>query len=372
MDGHEYEVGLSKTELDTPALLVDLAAVERNMETMSRFCQAAGISLRPHAKVHKATPWFSWAQIRLGAIGMTVSKLSEAEVLAASGIRDILIANQIVGSRKIRRLVNLAAYTNVIVAVDSPENVKELSEVAVKQCVTLGVLVEVDIGNNRCGVAPLHETLSLARTVIASRNVRFRGLMGYDGHLAGVEDPDERHRESLKCYHRLSDTRRFVESTGIEVEIVSGGGTTTYRAATDVPGITELQAGSYLFSDTKYFDLGIEEFTKSITILSTIISVPRRDHPDQLAILDVGSKAISNAYGFPKVRTPEGAEIYSMPQEHSRLRYGGAADRLRIGDTVEIWVKDVNGTINMHNKMYGLRNGIVEMVLTLHGRGMIT
>src|SRR5262249_4470298 len=145
MNIHEYEIGLHKSELDTPALLVDLNAVERNIQRMADYCREHGVNLRPHAKIHKATPIVAWKQLRAGAIGITASKLSEAEVLASAGIRDILIANQVVGARKIRRLINLAASTDLIVAVDSVDNVQEISQAARAKGTTVGVLVEVNI-----------------------------------------------------------------------------------------------------------------------------------------------------------------------------------------------------------------------------------
>src|SRR5262245_58580629 len=162
MEVHEYEIGLHKRELDTPALLADLDAVERNIQRMASFCREHGVSLRPHAKIHKATPIVAWKQLRAGAIGITASKLSEAEVLASVGIRDILIANQVVGPRKIRRMVNLAASIDLIVAVDSIDNAQEISQAAREKGTTVGVLIEVNIGNDRCGVQPAM-TLSLAQ-----------------------------------------------------------------------------------------------------------------------------------------------------------------------------------------------------------------
>src|SRR5262249_7567529 len=166
MDVHEYEVGLHKSELETPALLVNLDAVERNIQRMAEFCREQGVNLRPHAKIHKATPIVAWMQLRAGASGITAAKLSEAEILAAAGIRDILIANQVVGSRKIRRMVNLAAYTDLIVAVDSLENVQEISRVARDNGSSVGVLVEVNIGNDRCGVEPLSTALGFVQSVL--------------------------------------------------------------------------------------------------------------------------------------------------------------------------------------------------------------
>src|SRR5262245_4151312 len=358
MDVHEYEIGLHKSELDTPALLVDLDAVERNIQRMAEFCRAHGVNLRPHAKIHKATPILAWMQLRAGAIGITASKLSEAEVLASAGIRDILIANQIVGARKIRRMVNLAAYTNLIVAVDSIENAREISSSVQERGATVGVLVEVNIGNDRCGVGPLASTLSFVQSLLPLPGIQFRGLMGYDGHLAFVEDLKERHTRSQAAYQLLVQTRDVVFQAGIAVEIVSGGGTGTYRSAADMPGLTELQIGTYLFSDTTYRDAGLREFECALTMLGTVISRPKREGAEGLVILDVGRKAMSTTYGLPQMKSPPGT-IFSMPQEHSRLRLSRPEDAagLKVGDQVELWVKDANGTVNYFDHMYAMRGG---------------
>lgn len=371
MNIHEHEVGLPVCELDTPVLLLDIAAVERNIRKMADFAREAGVSLRPHAKIYKGTPIFAWMQLKAGAIGLTASKVSEAEVLASGGIRDILIANQVVGRRKIQRLVNLAAYTDIIVAVDSAYNVQELSAAAQRRGVTVGVLVEVNIGNNRCGVEPFGPTLALAQAVQASPGLAFRGLMGYDGHLVFVKDFADRDRRSVECYRLLVETCRFLEAAGLPVEIVSGGGTVTYQSASSVPGITELQVGTYIFMDTTYRELGLSNFESSLSMLATVISRPERPGAEDLAILDIGRKAIDLTYGFPKVKQPAG-EIISMPQEHSRLKLHTPGPEPRSGDKVELWVSDANGTFNLHDNVYIIRNGLVEAVWEISGRGKVT
>ncbi len=371
MDSHDYEVGLHKCDIDTPALLLDLAAVQRNIQKMADYCKAAGISLRPHAKIYKATPIFAWMQLRAGAIGLTVSKLAEAEVLAAAGIQDILIANQIVGARKVQRLAGLAAYTHVMVAVDSAANVQELSAAASARGVELGVLIEVNIGNNRCGVEPGEPTLKLARTILASPALKLKGLMGYDGHLVFVKDFAERTRLSQEAYRTLVAARDDLERAGIPVEIVSGGGSCTYQATCSVKGVTELQAGTYIFMDTTYRDNGLSEFECTLTILTTVVSRPERPGAEDLAILDVGRKALDLTYGFPDVKHPAGT-IYSMPQEHSRLKLATPGPYPKIGDKVELWVKDANGTVNLYDKIYAIQDDVVQAVWDISGRGKVT
>jgi D-serine deaminase-like pyridoxal phosphate-dependent protein len=371
MDIHEYEIGLHKNELDTPALLLDLPAVEKNIRKMADFGKSTGISLRPHAKIYKGTPIFAWMQLQAGAIGITASKLSEAEVLASGGVRDILIANQVVGERKIGRLVNLAAYTNLIVAVDSLDNVQAISQAALAKGVEVGIVIEVNIGNDRCGVEPFEPTLKFARAIQAAPGLKFRGLMGYDGHLVFLKDHQERDRRSRQAYQLLADVSESVRQAGIPVEIVSGSGSCTYKSATGIKGITELQVGTYLFNDTTYRDNGLDEFDCAMTVLATIVSRPDRPGAEDLAILDVGRKAMDLTYGFPEVKYPLG-KIFSMPQEHSRLKFDENSPRLKVGDKVELWVKDANGTFNLYDKVYALRNDKVEAVWDITGRGKVT
>ena len=372
MNIHEYEVGLHKNELDTPALLLDMDAVEHNIKTMADFAKNAGINLRPHAKIYKATPVFAWMQLRSGAIGLTVSKLSEAEILANGGIQDMLIANQVVGARKIQRLVNLAAWTRIKVAIDNLENASEISRMAVQRGVKVGALVEVNIGNDRCGVEPHQATLDFARKILEMPGLEFKGLMGYDGHLVFVQGMDERIKRSRQAYQVLIETKDLLIKSGIPVEIVSGSGSAMYKAASSVKGVTELQVGSYIFMDTTYRDNGgLEEYRCSLSILATVISRPDRANARNLAILDLGRKGIDNTLGLPEVKYP-GGEIFSMPQEHSRLRFDPEKINLNVGDKVELWVRDANGTFNLYDKVYALRGDIVEAVWDIPGRGQVT
>lgn len=369
MSDHGYEIGLQKRDLDTPCLLVDMDVVQKNITVMADFCKEHGIGLRPHAKIYKATPFFAWMQLRAGAIGITVSKLSEAEVLAAAGIRDILIANQVVGTQKVKRLVNLAAYTDIIVAVDSVDNARMISDMASLRGVEAGVLVEIDIGNNRCGVMPFEpSTMELVKTVLRLKGLKFRGIMGYDGHLALLEDKAEKERQSVEAYKTLVAVKEDLISKGIGVEIVSGGGSATYKHAASVKGLTELQAGSYIFNDSFYQENGLDEFACALTLLGTVVSRPDRQGAEDMAVLDVGRKSCSLTYGFPCMKEPAG-EIYSMPQEHSRLKILDTASGLKAGDKVEIWVRDANETINLYDCIYAMRGDIVEAVLDITGRG---
>jgi D-serine deaminase-like pyridoxal phosphate-dependent protein len=257
------------------------------------------------------------------------------------------------------------------VAVDSPLNVQALSAAAHARGVTVGVLVEVNIGNNRCGVEPFEPSLHLAQMVHSSPGLTFRGLMGYDGHLVFVKDFEERDHLSETGYQVLIQTRDLIQSAGIPVEIVSGGGTTQHKPASRVKGITELQVGTYIFMDTTYRGLGLSDFECSLSMLATVISRPDRPGAEDLAILDIGRKAMDLTFGLPEVKHPPG-EIVSMPQEHSRLRLHTPGRDPQIGDKVELWVKDANGTVNLHDRVYIIRKNLVEAVWDISGRGKVT
>jgi len=369
MSAHEYEVGLHKSQLDTPALLLNLQVMEDNLHRMADFFKDKTVQLRPHVKLHKATPALAYRQLEASAVGLTCAKLSEAEVLAAAGIKDILIANQIVGDQKIRRLVNLAAYTNVMVAVDSLENARQISQAAEARGVKVRVLVEVDIGNARCGVEPCGPALDLSRAIAASPGLIYMGLMGYDGHLTFQVDPADRERLAIAANTLLVETRRYIEAAGLEIQIVSASGTFTYKYASRLAGITEIQAGTYLLMDTAFQEKGVTDFNVALSVLATVISRPPRPGAENLAIIDVGRKSIDTYFGLPEVKSPAGATLFSMPQEHGRLRLDGISGDLNVGDKVELWVRDANGTVNLYDRFYAMRDDIVEAVWEIPGRG---
>jgi len=361
------DVGLTKYDLDTPALIADLDVVEKNAAKMANYCKAEGISLRPHTKLYKAAPFFASLQMEAGAIGMTVSKLGDAEILAAAGIKSILIANQVVGETKTRRLASLCSYADVMAAVDSIENIKMISDIASSLGTEVGLLVEAEIGNNRCGAEPEIEAVELARAITNLPGVKFRGLMGYDGHLAFMEDPAEKERKSLACYNVLSTLKRKLISLGIPVEIVSGGGSCTYKYACKNKDLTELQAGSYLFNDTAYREKAMLDFDLALTVMATVISKKGRPGFENMAVMDLGNKSMSLAYGFPEVKSVKG-EIFSMPQQHCRIRTE-AGTELKAGDKVEVWVRDANGTFNLYDHVYLARGEKIVGAVEIYGHG---
>jgi D-serine deaminase-like pyridoxal phosphate-dependent protein len=358
----DVQPGSPLHDIETPALLLDIGTAERNLQRMVSFLADRAASLRPHVKLFRATPQLARMQLEAGAIGMTCAKVSEAEVLAEAGIPDILIANEVVGAGKLRRLAALAQRCDVKVAVDSRENVEALSQAAQEHGVSIGVLVEVNIGHNRCGVAPFEPALELAQLVLSQPGLRFKGLMGYDGHCTMKVSEEQREPLSLKANTLLADTRKFVKQAGIDVEIVSGGGTFTYRFASAVDGVTEVQAGSYLLMDTAFREHGVREFDPTLSVLTTVISRPTYPGADGMVIVDAGRKSISPMLGLPEVKHPAGGSVLALSDEHTRVTFGDDARIPQVGETVEIVVRDANATINQFDRFHVVRDGLLEAI----------
>jgi D-serine deaminase-like pyridoxal phosphate-dependent protein len=329
---------------------------------MADYFSGKEVQLRPHVKLYRATPQLAKRQIAAGAIGCTCAKLSEAETLVSAGIKEILIANQITGGIKMERLAKLAKIANVIVAVDNPNNVRELAACAQSHSVDIGVLVEVNIGHNRCGVAPFEQALNLSRQVIGKSGLKYLGLMGYDGHCTLKVSEEEREALSIEANTLLVKVKKYIENAGIDVQMVSGSGTFTYRFASQVEGITEIQAGTYLLMDTAFRDHGVREFDLTLSVLATVTSQPDYPHADGLFIMDAGRKSISPMLGTPEVKRPEGVYVYSLSDEHGRLKTGSGGVTPEVGEKVEIWVRDANSTISQFDRFYVIRDEMVEDV----------
>jgi D-serine deaminase-like pyridoxal phosphate-dependent protein len=358
-----YIPGTPKEELDTPALLIDLDVMERNIETASRFFRDVEADLRPHTKTNKS-PVLARRQIEAGAIGICCAKVGEAEVMVAGGIDDILIANQVVGRTKIARLMSLAKQAEMKVAVDDPQNVRELAEAAQAFGAELGILIEVNVGMDRCGVEPGEPAVELAREVSRHKGLRFMGLMGYEGHMVNVTPYEKRAEGTRQAMARLLETKEVVEKAGLPVEVVSAGGTGTYNITGAIPGITEIEAGSYIFMDGAYRKV-LQDFECALTVLTTVISRPTPDR----AIVDIGRKSMSNDMGMPTVFNVEGATLVGLSEEHGKLQVEGEARQLRPGDKIEILPSHGDTTINLHTHYFAVRKGRLEAIWEIAGRG---
>ena len=347
-------------EVDTPALLLDLDAMERNLAKMARFFSAGPTRLRPHYKNHKS-PDLARCQINAGAIGMTCATLSEAEVLVSNGIANILISSELAGDRKIGRFIELARCADVKAVVDNPKEVAAIGAAGRAKGCRLGVLVNVNVGQNRTGAKPGEHVLDLARKVLAE-GLLFRGLMGYEGHVAHqVEGPEKESAYDL-AMGTLMNCRRLLEQNGIPVDIISTGGTGTHHLTPRFPGITEFQAGSYLVMDTEYTNT-CKDFERALTVLGTVISKTEGER----VVVDAGLKSISGEHGMPVVKAREGLRLRRLNAEHGIIDLLDPTAAPAVGDTIEIWVHYSDATVNLHERMYGIRNGEVERMLELRG-----
>lgn len=353
-------------DLDTPALLIDLDVMERNVAAMAKFFEGVEANLRPHIKTHK-TPEIAQRQIAAGAKGVTCAKLGEAEVMADAGIRDLLIANQIVGPRKIGRLMNLAKRSEVIVAVDDPRNVAELSEAAQAQGVDLRVILEVEVGMERCGVDPGEAAVRLAEEVVRAKGLLFKGVMGYEGHTVLIEKWKDRKVAAEQAMKGLVDTAETIRRAGMPVDIVSAGGTGTYDMTGTYPGVTEVQAGSYVLMDATYRKVeGLGDvFGCALTVAATVISRPK---PDRI-VVDVGLKTATRDFGLPEVKDIEGVKVLYLSEEHGKIEVSDERVDLKPGDRIELIPNHCCTTVNLHDRFYGIRRGNVEEVWEIAARG---
>ncbi len=356
---HEL-IGQPIAALDTPKLLLDLDVLDENLVQMQEGCQRAQKRLRVHFKSLKSGSLARYLATR-GVQDFACAKLNEAEVLVEFGLREILVANQIVGSAKLERLARLAQLANLSVCVDALDQVRALGEVARRHNVTIGVLIEVDIGMNRCGVPPGDEVVQLARALVAEPGLRFVGLQGYDGHLQMLPDPTERARLCRQGLDRLKQTRELVEAAGFEVNLVSGAGTGTWSFACEHAALTELQPGSFLLMDAAYHWIR-PEFNCSLSVLTTVIS--RRPG---WYVLDAGSKAISQDFGKPLIKGRPEERVLKLAEEHTCVAIDGPEPS--IGQVREVIPAHCCATMNLHRLVLACRKGLVEGVWLIEASG---
>jgi len=351
-------------DVPTPALVVDVPAMEENIATMARFFAQGPCRLRPHFKAHK-TPEIARRQLAAGGcVGLTCQTVGEAEVIAAHALTtDVLISNQPIGPGKAERVARLAREVDVKVAVDSPRGVEELATAARAQGVEIGVLVEVNVGLPRCGMPPGEPALALARLVASTPGLRLRGLMGYEGHV--VLNPDRQAREegARKAMAQLLETVRLLRDDGLPCEIVSAGGTGTYDITGRLEGITEIQAGSYVLMDTAYARLGLP-FRLALYVLGTVISRPS----PFLLVADVGLKACATDHGNPQVADVEGAQVLFLSDEHATVAVPQHCP-LQVGDRIRFWPSHIDPTVNLHDRLYAAVGEEVVGVWPVAARG---
>ena len=346
--------GTSITDLPTPALVADLDTVEQNLARMASFFRNKPAKLRPHFKAHKSVA-LARRQIQAGAIGLTCPRLEQAEMLIDEGFENILVANEIAGKAMLQRFVELSHRAPVIVAVDNVSIIAQLAAMARDRVYELNVVVDLDVRLGRCGVQPGDEAVSLTKAVL-SKGLRFRGLMGYEGHIHLPAGP-EKHRVASAALQLLIETKCLLEEQGIAVEIVTCGGTSDFSEAGNFPGVTEVQAGSYLLMDTWYAPCA-SEFKPALTVLATVIS----KRAGKTLVADAGIKAISTGNGLPQLKGIPGLSVKTLHIEHILMDIQDPSVSLDVGDRIEICVRALDPTLSLHSHIYGVRDGKVEEV----------
>lgn len=359
-------------ELDTPVLLIDLDIMERNLRAMAEVARAGGKKLRPHTKTHKS-PWVAHQQLSHGAAGITVAKLGEAEVMADAGIADILIAYPIYGEAKLERLGHLIRRCREVrVATDSVEVAEGYARVGRTLGREVLAYLEVDTGLGRCGHAPGEETRRVAREIAGLKGVRLMGVMSHAGH-GYTPDRARRERIAQEEGEILGRTARELRADGMEIREISTGSTPTARPGAQVPGVTEIRPGTYVFNDAGQLAVGSATLeTCAASILVTVVGRPAADR----AIVDAGSKVFTSdkrpgteSHGLV-VGRPD-LELYKLSEEHGWIRLTDPGQDLKIGERLRIIPNHICPCVNLQDEIYGTRADRVEQVIPVLARGKV-
>ena len=346
-------IGAPLAEIDTPALILDLDAFERNVGRMAEAVKARGVRLRPHAKSHKC-PEIALRQIAAGAVGVCAQKTSEAEALVAGGVADVLVTNEIVGEDG-----------------DDARNAAQLEAVAAKEGMRLDVLIELDVGAQRCGVAPGEAMLQLARVIAGSPHLRFAGLHAYHGPAQHLRAPEERRAAVVAAASLALAARRSLEDIGLRCETVTGAGTGTFLLEGASGAYNEVQPGSYVFMDADYnrnrWEDGWPRFEQSLFVLTAVMSAPAADR----VIVDAGLKASSVDSGMPEVRTLPGLEYVKASDEHGVISVAAGARAPALGEKILLVPGHCDPTVNLYDWFVCVRSGKVEALWSIAARGAV-
>jgi D-serine deaminase-like pyridoxal phosphate-dependent protein len=306
--------------------------------------------------------------IAAGAIGLTCAKLGEAEVYAAAGIRDLLIANLLVGPQKVVRLVKLRRIADPIVCFDSLAQAEPIGRAMREAGLRVRAVLEIDIGMHRVGVLPDEPTLALARQVTKIPGIELAGVMGYEGHLLMLDDPAEKEAKIRAALTQLTQTRDLLVQHGIACPTVSCGGTGSFATCVSQPGITEIQCGGAIFMDAFYrFKCHVAQFRYALKVIATVVSRPAPDR----AIIDAGRKTMNMELAMPFVLGREDIHVVSLSAEHGILRLDPSAQELKIGQRLEIVPGYSDFTCVLHDRYYALRGDVVEGIWSLQARGKL-
>jgi len=363
-------VGDSLDEVDTPALLIELDAFERNLKVLAQAVEGRGVRVRAHAKTHKC-PEIALRQIAAGAVGVCCQKVSEAEAMVDGGVADVLVSNEIVGARKLERLAALARRARIGVCVDDAGNVRALSEAAQRAGATLEIYVEVDIGARRCGVAPGEPALALAREVAARPGLRFAGLQAYHGAAQHLRTTAERRAAIARAAAAANQTRRLIEAEGLACPTVTGAGSGTFAYEIESGVFDEIQPGSYVFMDADYakneWAAPLPRFEHALFVLATVMSRPAPDR----AVLDAGLKALAVDSGLPLVWERPALRYVRASDEHGVLEIV-AGTPPALGERLLLVPGHCDPTVNLFDWYVCVRSGIVEQVWPITARGAVT
>jgi 3-hydroxy-D-aspartate aldolase len=361
---------MSRSDLPTPCLLLDLDRFEANIEKMAAHSRSQSIDLRPHAKTHKCVE-IAQRQIKAGARGICVATIAEAEVMSQGGIPGILITSEMVGKPKIKRLITVAKNSpDMMVAVDHPDNVKELQEAAGAARLRLNVMLDLDVGSNRTGSAPGEAALKLAQEIQKAKSLQLKGISAYAGHSSHVVGFEARKASSKEAMGKALETRDLLRKNGFELGILSGGSTGTYNIDSSIEGVSELQVGSYVFMDVDYRRIGgqsgdvYEDFAPSLTVLTTVIH-----RSGNKAVLDGGIKAFATDRKFgPEPRDLTGVTYSFSGDEHGKLLLENPSREVKLGDRLELIIPHCDPNVNLYDRIYGVRGEKVEAVWSVMNR----
>ena len=364
------QTGASTEDIDTPALIVDLDAFERNLDLMANAVRGAAVALRPHGKAHKC-PDIALEQIERGAVGICCQKVGEAEAFVAAGIENVLVTNEIVGRAKLARLAAMAKKATVAVLADDADVVREMGVAATAAGVYLTVLVEVDVGAKRCGVGPGAPAAALALAIARTPGLSFGGIHAYQGGAQHLREPEARQAAIANAVALVRESKSAIEAAGLECLTVTGAGTGTWQHERDSGVYTELQPGSYVFMDVDYQKNALapdqHHFEQSLFVLATVMSAPAGDR----AVVDAGLKSFSVDSGLPQVYGARGLTYVKATDEHGVIAVGAEAQPLSIGDRLWLIPGHCDPTVNLYDWIVGVRGTRVECVWPVAARGAL-
>jgi 3-hydroxy-D-aspartate aldolase len=372
------EIGMAVEDVDTPALMIDLDAFEKNLKTMADAVSSAGsgVALRAHSKTHKC-PIIAMRQMALGAVGVCCQKVSEAQAMVDGGVSDVLVSNQVVGRAKLRRLAALAGQARIGVCADNAANIDDLDAAAHEAGQNLSVLVEINVGANRCGVEPGAPALALARQIDAAPNLTFGGLQAYHGSAQHLREYEARRAAIVATTEMTRETVNLLARDGLECAIVGGAGTGTYQFEAASGVYNELQAGSYIFMDADYRrnlradGEFIDEFENALFVHATVMSKPGDTH----AVVDAGLKAYSVDSGLPVLRDYPELDIAGASDEHGKIAltpaFNDSNKSIEVGDKVFLIPGHVDPTVNLYDWYVCYRGDRVEALWPITARGAL-